>query len=135
MQGAAARQSCARMVSRGLPPDEAREAVTGLRDAPPPLCGSWARRHPEWHPGEFGAEVVSFLTRGGEGDAETLLIDPLLGGDDDPAWELIEAQAGERIRVLITITYHVRSAEPVRGSTRPSSRSSGSSRSCSPSCS
>jgi hypothetical protein len=24
---------------RGLPLDEAREAVTGLRDAPPPLCG------------------------------------------------------------------------------------------------
>ena len=79
-----------------------------------PGLWSWARRHPEWHPGEFGAEVVSFLARGGEGDGETLLIDPLLGGGEDPAWELIEAQAGERIRVLITITYHVRSAESVR---------------------
>ena len=79
-----------------------------------PGLWSWARRHPEWHPGEFGAEVVSFLTRGGEGDAETLLSDPLLGGGEAPAWELIEAQAGARIRVLITITDHVRSAEPVR---------------------
>jgi glyoxylase-like metal-dependent hydrolase (beta-lactamase superfamily II) len=86
-------------------------------DAPDELAAglwSWARRHPEWHPGEFGAEVVSFLARGGEDGAEALLIDPLLAGDDDPAWRLIEAQAGERIRVLITITYHVRSAERVR---------------------
>jgi len=71
----------------------------------------WARRHPEWHPGEFGAEVVSFMACAGD---EALLIDPLLGADDDPAWELIAASAPGPIRVLITITYHVRSAAAVR---------------------
>ncbi len=79
-----------------------------------PGLWSWSRRHPEWHPGDFGAEVVSFLARAGNAGEETLLIDPLLDGDGDPAWELIESVAGERIRVLITITYHVRSAEAVR---------------------
>lgn len=75
-----------------------------------PGLWSWARRHPEWHPGDFGAEVVSFMAVAGE---ETLLIDPLLD-DDDPAWELIAGTGTGPIRVLITITYHVRSAEPVR---------------------
>jgi glyoxylase-like metal-dependent hydrolase (beta-lactamase superfamily II) len=72
---------------------------------------SWSRRHPEWHPGDFGAEVVSFLAQVGD---ETVLVDPLLSGDDDPAWQLVESVAKGPIRVLITITYHVRSAEDVR---------------------
>src|SRR4029078_11833646 len=75
-----------------------------------PGLWSWARRHPEWHPGDFGAEVVSFMAVAGE---ETLLVDPLLD-EDDPAWELITGSGSGPIRVLITITYHVRSAEPVR---------------------
>jgi hypothetical protein len=72
---------------------------------------SWSRRHPEWHPGDFGAEVVSFMARSGE---ELVLVDPLLDGADDPAWELIEESAEGAVRVFVTITYHVRSAEPVR---------------------
>ena len=76
-----------------------------------PGLWSWARRHPEWHPGEFGAEVVCFMAQAGE---ETVLVDPLLDDADDPAWETISAAAGERIRVFITIGYHVRSSEPVR---------------------
>lgn len=79
-----------------------------------PGLWSWSRRHPEWHPGDFGAEVVSFLALAGNDGEETLLVDPLLAGAQDPAWELIESVAGERLRVLITITYHVRSAEEVR---------------------
>ena len=90
------------------------ESESQATDELAPGLWSWARRHPEWHPGEFGAEVVSFLARAGEHGEETLLIDPLLIGEDDPAWELIGSVAGERIRVLITITYHVRSAEVVR---------------------
>ncbi|MCL4287211.1 MAG: hypothetical protein KJ006_06150, partial [Thermoleophilia bacterium] len=70
----------------------------------------WARRHPEWHPGDFGAEVACFLAEAG---GETLLVDPLLD-DRDPAWELIAGSAPNPIRVLVTITYHVRSAESVR---------------------
>jgi len=79
-----------------------------------PGLWSWARRHPEWHPGEFGAEVVSFMVRGGN---ELVLVDPLVDGDGDPVWEAIEAgAAGDvgAIRVFTTITYHVRSAESVR---------------------
>jgi hypothetical protein len=44
---------------------------------------------------------------------DVLLIDPLLAGDDDPVWDLIARTDGP-IRILITITYHVRSAEAVR---------------------
>ncbi len=75
-----------------------------------PGLWSWSRRHPEWHPGDFGAEVVAFLA---EAPADVLLIDPLLVGDDDPVWDLIAGTEGP-IRILITITYHVRSAEAVR---------------------
>ena len=38
-----------------------------------PGLWSWARRHPEWHPGDFGAEVVSFIADAGD---ETLLDRP-----------------------------------------------------------
>ena len=82
--------------------------------APPeiaPGLWSWSRRHPEWHPGDFGSEVVAFAARAGD---ETLLVDPLMVGDDDPAWELIDSIAGPRLRVLITVQYHVRSAEAIR---------------------
>ena len=75
-----------------------------------PGLWSWSRRHPEWHPGEFGAEVIAFMADTGE---ETLLIDPLMVGEDDPAWELVSSTSGP-VRVLITIPYHVRSAEEVR---------------------
>ena len=88
------------MESEGLEPAE--QLAPGL--------WRWARRHPEWHPGEFGAEVVAFMA---EAAGDVLLIDPLLVGDDDPVWELIAGTEGP-IRILITITYHVRSAEAVR---------------------
>lgn len=86
-------------------------AVTEQADRIAPELWSWARRHPEWHPGDFGAEVVAFMAAT---DRETLLIDPLLT-DEDPVWELI-AGTGRTgpIRVLITIPYHARSAEPIR---------------------
>lgn len=74
-----------------------------------PGLWSWARRHPEWHPGAFGAEVVSFMAAG---ERETILIDPLLDAED-PAWDLIATAAGP-VRILITIPYHVRSAESIR---------------------
>ena len=74
----------------------------------------WACRHPEWSPGEFGAEVVSFAARGT--DDTLLLIDPLLPsgeGADTEVLELIDAEAGRaaRVAIPITITYHVRSAQ------------------------
>jgi hypothetical protein len=85
--------------------------------APPvelaPGLWRWATRHPEWHPGRFGAEVGCFALEAGE---ELLLIDPLLpaGGDDAAVLGVLDgAASGRAVHVLITIGYHVRSAEPL----------------------
>src|SRR4051812_31044988 len=70
----------------------------------------WTARHPEWHPGDFGAEVASFALDAG---GDLLLIDPLLPpGDEAPVLDLLDGLAADRdVHVLITIGYHVRSAE------------------------
>lgn len=68
----------------------------------------WERRHPEWHPGEFGALVASYAV---EVPGLTLLIDPLVSGESDPLLEDLDRLAGGRVRILITIPYHARSAE------------------------
>ena len=70
----------------------------------------WTARHPEWHPGEFGAEVASFAVEAGD---DLLLVDPQLPEDDDEVLELLDRLAGaaEVTHALITIGYHVRSAE------------------------
>ncbi len=71
----------------------------------------WTARHPEWHPGEFGSEVVSFALRAGD---ETILIDPLLPPDPGPALGLIERELGDRLAILISVPYHVRSSREIR---------------------
>jgi hypothetical protein len=69
----------------------------------------WTARHPDWHPGEFGAAVGSYAART---DTELLLVDPLVPADDpEPVLGELEAQLSERVAILITIGYHVRSAE------------------------
>jgi hypothetical protein len=68
----------------------------------------WTARHPEWHPGEFGAEVASFALKAGE---DTLLIDPLLPPDPEPVLDGLDEKAGGRVAILISIPYHVRSSE------------------------
>jgi hypothetical protein len=71
----------------------------------------WTARHPEWHPGEFGAEVACFVAQAGD---TTLLIDPLLPEDEaaaGPVLDAIDEQVGDRLAILITIPYHVRSSE------------------------
>ena len=68
----------------------------------------WSARHPEWHPGDFGAEVASFAVRAGD---DTLLIDPLLPPEPDEVLRTIDGALGDRLAILITIPYHVRSAE------------------------
>jgi hypothetical protein len=72
----------------------------------------WATQHPEWHPGRFGAEVACFALEAGD---DLLLIDPLLPrGDDAPVLDVLDRLARDRaVHVLITIGYHVRSAEPL----------------------
>lgn len=69
----------------------------------------WTGRHPEWHPGEFGARVSSFALV----DAtRTLVIDPLVV--DEETWERLDGVVAGEVEALITIPYHVRSAEEVR---------------------
>lgn len=70
----------------------------------------WTARHAEWHPGDFGAEVASFALDAG---GDLLLIDPLLPPDDEAqVLDLLDGLAADRdVHVLITIGYHVRSAE------------------------
>jgi glyoxylase-like metal-dependent hydrolase (beta-lactamase superfamily II) len=68
----------------------------------------WTRRHPDWHPAGFGDEVVSYALRD---DVGTVLVDPLLDGPQDPKLETLVADVWGEVRILITIPYHVRSAE------------------------
>jgi hypothetical protein len=74
----------------------------------------WTARHPEWHPGQFGAEVACFAAQAGD---TTLLIDPLLPEDEAPEEDrssvlaVIDRTLGNRLAILITIPYHVRSSE------------------------
>jgi hypothetical protein len=72
----------------------------------------WATRHPEWHPGgdDFGAEVGSYAVLAND---ELLLIDPLVADDDAATLERLDTLSGAAIdtSILITIGYHVRSAE------------------------
>lgn len=70
----------------------------------------WTERHPEWHPGEFGREVACFAVQAGE---DTLLIDPLLPEDDSAVFALVDEILTDRLTVLVTIPYHVRSAEAI----------------------
>ena len=65
----------------------------------------WTARHPEWHPGDFGAQVGCYLAHEG---GRTIIIDPLLTEDLDA---LIDGE----VVVAVTIPYHVRdSAEVAR---------------------
>lgn len=68
----------------------------------------WTARHPEWHPGEFGAEVACFAAQAGD---TTLLIDPLLPPDPSSVLAVIDETMSDRLAILITVPYHVRSAE------------------------
>jgi hypothetical protein len=71
----------------------------------------WTARHPEWHPGDFGAEVASFAART---DDTLLLIDPLLPPDPEPVLDVLDAQQRDSVAILISIPYHVRSSEELR---------------------
>ena len=70
----------------------------------------WTARHPEWHPGEFGREVASFALRTDDG---LVLVDPLLPEEPGSVLDVLDALVGDRVSILITIPYHLRSAEPL----------------------
>ena len=65
---------------------------------------AWRARHPEWHPGKWGAEVVSFAVAE---PGRTLLIDPLV---PDDLWDELDGVVAGVVEILITIPYHVRSS-------------------------
>jgi hypothetical protein len=81
----------------GVAPDEIADGIW-----------RWTARHPEWHPGEFGAEVASFALKAGD---DALLIDPLLPPEPERVLELVDGLVADRLAILITIPYHVRSSE------------------------
>jgi hypothetical protein len=70
----------------------------------------WTARHPEWHPGEWGAEVASYALLGG---GRTVLIDPLAPEGDGGFWPWLDGVVAGPVIVLITIGYHVRSTDAV----------------------
>ena len=71
----------------------------------------WATRHPEWHPStEFGAEVACWALRE---DGGTVLIDPLVPEDDEAFAGELDAIVDGEVAIVVTIPYHVRSAEPL----------------------
>jgi hypothetical protein len=78
---------------------DVREIVPGI------WC--WQRRPRGLRPGEFGARTSYALAVAGE----TLLVDPLVTGDDDPALGALDDLAGGRVRILVSKPFHTRSAE------------------------
>lgn len=65
---------------------------------------AWRARHPEWHPGQWGSEVVSFAVAE---PLRTLLIDPLI---PDDLWDDLDGVVTGDVEILTTNPYHVRSS-------------------------
>ena len=78
-----------------------QEIVTGV------WC--WQRRPRGLRPGEFGARTSYALVVEGE----TLFVDPLVDGGEDPALGVLDDLVGSRVRILISKPFHTRSAEPL----------------------
>ena len=73
----------------------------------------WTARHPEWHPEyEWAREIACFAVQAGD---TLVLVDPQAPADAERFWAELDAlaEAHERIAVLITIHYHVRSTTDV----------------------
>lgn len=72
----------------------------------------WTARHPEWHPRTaFGAAVASYALRDGD---DTIVVDPIApAGDIDALIGALDAIVSGRVRIVITMPYHVRDAEPL----------------------
>jgi glyoxylase-like metal-dependent hydrolase (beta-lactamase superfamily II) len=86
-----------------------------MTHVPEPIAAGiwrWTARHPEWHPGEFGAEVACFAVAA---DGLTLLVDPLLpgGAGDAETIDALDGLVAGDVAIVISIPYHTRSAEPL----------------------
>src|SRR5437764_8551420 len=77
----------------------AQEIATGI--------WRWERRPRGLRTGEFGARASYAIAAGGE----TLLVDPLVDGDDDPALGALDDLVRGRVRILVSMPFHTRSAE------------------------
>jgi hypothetical protein len=69
---------------------------------------SWERRPRGLRAGEFGARTSYAVAV----ESGTLLVDPLVQGDD-PALGALDDLVHGRVRILVTMPYHTRSAEPL----------------------
>jgi glyoxylase-like metal-dependent hydrolase (beta-lactamase superfamily II) len=67
----------------------------------------WQHRPRGLRPGTFGTRTSYALAV----DGETLLVDPLVDGDNDPVLGALDDLARGRVRILISKPYHTRSAE------------------------
>ncbi len=69
----------------------------------------WERNPRGLRAGEFGARASYAIAVAGE----TLLVDPLVNGGDDPALQALDDLVRGRVRILVTMPFHTRSAEPL----------------------
>lgn len=67
----------------------------------------WQRRPRGLRPGEFGARTSYAMAVNGQ----TLLVDSLVLGDDDPVLDALDELAGGRVQILVSKPFHTRSAE------------------------
>lgn len=67
----------------------------------------WAHQPRGLHPDAFGARTSYAVAVAGE----TLLVDPLVDGDDDPALAALDDLVRGRVRILVSMPFHTRSAE------------------------
>jgi hypothetical protein len=81
-------------------------AGSGVQEIVPGIW-CWQRRPRGLRPGEFGARTSYALAVNGE----TLLVDSLVAGDDDPALGALDDLVGGRVRILVSKPFHTRSAE------------------------
>jgi hypothetical protein len=94
--------------------DGGRLTGSGVGEIAPGIW-CWQRRPRGLRPGEFGARTSYAITA----DGDTLLVDPLVTGEDDPALGVLDDLARGRVRILISKPYHTRSAEPLWRRYRP----------------
>jgi hypothetical protein len=83
-------------------------AGSGVQEIVPGVW-CWQHRPRGLRPGEFGTRTSYAVTV----DGETLLVDPLVDGDDDPALAALDDLVRGRVRILISKPFHTRSAEPL----------------------
>jgi glyoxylase-like metal-dependent hydrolase (beta-lactamase superfamily II) len=77
----------------------AQEIVAGI------WC--WQRRLRGLRPGQFGTRTSYAMIANGQ----TLLVDRLVDGDDDPVLGALDDLAGGRVQILISKPFHTRGAE------------------------